>query len=303
MKIITKAKFHNNYISVCSHVEYTGKREKTAQELENLEKGKKGEYNGYMSKTTAKHCKEILTCFMESTKQKEIEHKKQKLSGKKPMITFITLTLSSKQMHDDNFIKRNMLGSFLISLKNHCDVKSYFWRAEPQKNGNIHFHIIVDRYIRHEFIRSEWNKIQERYGYIQEFEKKHKHKNPNSTDIHALKSINNSVGYVCKYCCKKGDENNERKIQGRIWGCSDNIRNLKVYECVLQEVDNRLLIDENLEMIETIKKIEKNEKSIKIIYTDFGKVLCSRLSIMSIIKKTNEKISKEMENYYLNLTY
>jgi hypothetical protein len=302
MKSVTKAKFHNNYISISTSFENKN-RIKTQKELDNLEKGKNGDYNGYMSKTTAKKCKQILQCFMTSTKEKAIKHKKENLKGKKPLTTFITLTLSSKQKHDDNFIKRNLLGQFIVSMKNHCNMKSYFWRAEPQKNGNIHFHIVTDIFIRHEFIRSEWNNIQERFGYLEDFTKKFGHKNPNSTDIHALKSINNAISYVCKYCCKTGNPDSERKINGRIWGCSDNIRDLKIYECILQENENNLLVSEDAEKIEMLRELEKEKKKVKVIYTDFGKILCSRFEILSIIKNVNDKIAKEMCEYYLNMIY
>jgi hypothetical protein len=63
--------------------------------------------------------------------------------------------------------------------------------------------------------------------------------NPNSTDIHAPHKIRNLCAYVTKYVCKKeskriirpavcGSQNSDiATIQGRVWGCSDGLRNLK----------------------------------------------------------------------------
>lgn len=149
-------------------------------------------------------------------------------------IAFITLTLPSKQCHADNEIKSKLLDSFFTEIRKGYAVKNYVWRAESQKNGNIHFHIVIDRFIPHWHIRDRWNRIVDRLGYVHEFEKKHGHDNPNSTDIHSLKHVNNAQSYLMKYASK--DESN-REIKGRVWGCSESLSNLKGGELV---IDSRI---------------------------------------------------------------
>ncbi len=122
-------------------------------------------------------------------------------------LNFVTLTLSSKQVHSDKFIKKKMLGAFLDYLRKKKGVKNYIWRAESQNtssanNGNIHFHIILDKWIPWKELRDVWNDIQNNSGYIDPFELKFKHRNPNSTDIHSLKNIANVGAYLSKYCSK-----------------------------------------------------------------------------------------------------
>jgi len=184
-------------------------------------------------------------------------------------LNFITITLPSKQRHSDSFIKKNILAPFINNLrqksfginpKNHKNIysKYYFWRAETQANGNIHFHLITDVYYPWQQLKIDWNKYLEKYGYVSEFEKLHNHRFPNSTDVHSLLRIKNIGRYLSKYCGKnsKGyqilsDSNHIRNCRnyplftsftwklpkvnakffrpvfGRLWGCSENLSRLK----------------------------------------------------------------------------
>lgn len=139
-------------------------------------------------------------------------------------LSFITLTLSSKQNHTDKEVKRNMLDRFIVTLTRKGYLKQYIWKAEAQKNGNLHFHVITPNYIKKEVIRSTWNEIQFDNGYLDTYIHYHGHGNAPSTEIKACKNIRHTAGYVAKYISKKGDS---RLIEGRLWGCSDRLRSLK----------------------------------------------------------------------------
>ncbi|EPE9900513.1 rolling circle replication-associated protein [Flavobacterium psychrophilum] len=150
-------------------------------------------------------------------------------------LTFITLTLPSKQIHTDNEIKSKCLNQFLIELKKNHSVSRYIWKAEKQENNNIHFHIIADKFVKWQDIREIWNRIINKLGYVDNYEKnmrefykdgfkisKHKKdkrtenqqkkaydnlvynnfRNPNSTDIHALYKVKNIQAYISKYLAK-----------------------------------------------------------------------------------------------------
>lgn len=182
-------------------------------------------------------------------------------------IAFITLTLPSKQVHPDNFIKDNCLNQFLIELRKRYGVRNYIWRAEKQSNRNIHFHILVDKFIPWSEMRDRWNRIINKLGYVEryrdEMRKFHaegfkvrndllKHwdyqkqikayqkgkindwASPNSTDIHSVYKVSNVKAYVCKYCTKNDDN---AEVQGRIWGCNFELSNIKGAELIL---DNEL---------------------------------------------------------------
>lgn len=134
-------------------------------------------------------------------------------------LSMLTLTLCSKQMHDDKFIKSQMLNKLLEKLRYNCGMKAYLWRAERQKNGNIHFHITTNIYVHHADLRRYWNDIQSRYGYVDEFEKSNGHRDPNSTDVHSIYKIKNLARYLCKYMSKESDKD-LLPIGGRQWFCS-----------------------------------------------------------------------------------
>jgi hypothetical protein len=63
-----------------------------------------------------------------------------------------------------------------------------------------------------------WNRILDKHGLLLAFEKKHGHKNPNSTDVHSVRQVENLAAYLAKYLSKNSDD--ENKIQGKIWGSS-----------------------------------------------------------------------------------
>ena len=204
--------------------------------LKNLIRNK--EYNGYISRSTIKKITSMVENMVFGIETFKAENKNKKnVSSIQP--TFITLTLSYGQIQNDNYIKRHLLARFIEAIKLDWGVQNYIWRAEPQENGNIHFHIIIDRYIKWEWIRENWNKIQARHDYIDAFEQKHGHRNPNSTDIHGLQKVNNIAAYICKYMVK---DKPLRKIEGRIWGCSSNfhkVKNPRIEVCqhIIQELE------------------------------------------------------------------
>jgi hypothetical protein len=184
------------------------------------------------------------------------------------------------------------LNTFLITLERKFKVSVYLWKAESQNNGNIHFHILVNSFIPHQEIRSIWNSILDNLGYIDLFEKKHKHRNPNSTDIHGLykdktgKNIGNIGAYLAKYMSK--NEDLKRGIDGRLWGCSDNLK---------QVVFFKILLDGNwdwrnfLQELNRKKEIRKFEKEYFLLLSGEYKTL---------LKKSFPILYGQIKNHYTN---
>lgn len=144
-------------------------------------------------------------------------------------VNFITLTLSSKQIHSDNEIKTKILDQFLTEIRTKFNVEHYVWCAEPQKNGNIHFHLTTNKYIAWWNIRKIWNRCQNKLGYIDRFFDKHGHTDPNSIDVHSVVKIKNLAAYLFKYFTKDSEV---REIQGRRWGLSQSLSKAK--SCVIE---------------------------------------------------------------------
>lgn len=72
--------------------------------------------------------------------------------------TFVTLTLPAAQKHTDIELTKYVLHPFLSYARKYWKVRYFVWKKELQQNGNLHFHLITDRYIHHDSLRSAWNR-------------------------------------------------------------------------------------------------------------------------------------------------
>ena len=200
-------------------------------------------------------------------------------------VAFITLTLSSQQIHSDNEIRRDLLNQMLVELRKYYNVKNYVWKAEKQLNGNIHFHIIIDRFVPWYELRNRWNRIQNKLGYIDRFQQKMrmqkkvtnvKYNNPNSVDIHSLYKVQNIKKYLSKYLSKnvtnadKLTEEEKKKllVKGRIWGANQELCHIKgAHLLVEKEVESELV-----KLIKSPDSKVLNEDYYSIIFIDITKI-------------------------------
>ena len=228
--------------------------------------------NGSVSITAKRKMNKALDYLLFITNQKTA-HSNFSGKGFKFKIAFVTLTLPSVQIHTDNEIKSKCLNQLLIEIKKYHHVKNYIWRAEKQKNGNIHFHIIVDKFINHQELRDRWNRITNKLGYVDRYRHNmqifykngfrihknllktwplHKQKSafergcrthwhsPNSTDIHSVYRIKNVKNYVSKYLTKNEIKSKILKLE--------KIKKLKKIN-----IDN------------LVKSVPENRKKLKIL--------------------------------------
>lgn len=203
-------------------------------------------------------------------------------------LNFITLTLPAPQGKvTDKDIKKQVLDVWIKSAKRLFKLKSYFWRAERQKNGNLHFHFCTDTYIPYDKLQDTWNERLNRLGFIDRFAATHGHRHPNSTDVHAVKYVNDLASYLVKYmtkdyvtakdiqmitqmrfrpgsqahakACKRLNEIlnlSDVPINGKIWDCSENLKQKHRCEMVL-ELD-----------AEAIWREERNQRPDKVKDTE-----------------------------------
>lgn len=228
-----------------------------------------------------------------------------------PYISFLTTTLPAKQMHSDKILKRAFT-VFLENLVKTYGVKFYLWKAEAQSNGNIHFHVLIDRYVDHQTVRRLWNSQMKSLGYIDEYAKSmnergfvynsnskksremqhldyltHKNagfNNPNSTDIHSLKGIDDVGAYMVKYMTK--EEEGKRPIIGRVWGCSRNIKFLKYAEFVGANITRQI-----------VEFAEKHAKRIDGI--DF--VLMYKGNMRMLLKRYLRPVFDRLKAHYMDI--
>ena len=259
-------------------------KEITEQQLNVLkENWKQLEYNGYMSNETKKKLSRKLSCWSRSI---ELGNKYTDKQDRQYLrkILFLTLTLPFKQSTTDNTVKRFLLAPFISFLIRKNLVKYYFWKAESQENGNIHFHLLIDKYIDKKIINNYWNIFC--YNYAFKYEKiddKKIHTAP-STRIEAPQNGDSIENYVLKYALK---EDSHRKIDGRIWGMSDELRQIDVP-----------VFEMNDEIAHCITNIDKL-KRISIIQGDYFKIY--EIDLIAEENYINNGFQDEIIQHYLQI--
>lgn len=196
-------------------------------------------HNFELSKTAQKNLREKVTWLYHFSKKKTIVTRKGKQLTNFKM-NFATLKLPSEQIHSSDFITKNCLNQLFVEISKKYDFKNYVWRLEYQKNGNLHYHIATDTYIDFHFLNWTWNRILNKYGYVDLYTRKFTAmdfatyrknatkntdiefsvlqeryakgcregwKNPNTVDVKAVFGANNIAYYISKYMAKtKADE-------------------------------------------------------------------------------------------------
>lgn len=245
-------------------------------------------YNGFVGPSAGRKLRKMITCWSESI---ELFNEQNKVvsNAKKKKLVFITLTLSDEQKHDDLFIKRKMLNRFILLIQKKYSVKHYIWKAEKQFNGRMHFHLIVDTFIDMKDVQSEWNAIQDSFGYLDAYKTKFGKSNPPSTHIELYDSSEKAREYAIKYMSKKEMSKIEacNVVKGRVWGCSDSLRNLRLFDS-----------SESPKIIETLVKWSEKGR-ISSISDDFYALY--RLDTKSFLKDLFPDVYSNYVGYYLSI--
>lgn len=181
-----------------------------------------------------------ITLLIESNQPKRIYNE---VAGRiiNHRLSFITLTVSdttknltAKEAHE------LLLSHFLQWLRRTKKVTTYIWKAELQKRGQIHYHITTPSFINWQEIKDKWNNLQSRNGLLDKYYSEHKHYNANSTDIHAVRKINDLGAYLIKYFTKA--EQNAKSVGGKTWDCSDNLKSTGYFKTVMTSFHHDFLI-------------------------------------------------------------
>lgn len=277
-------------------------------------------HHGQVSKIAKRKITRALDYLVYLSQPKKLPHT---LHGKglSFRLNFITLTLSSEQIHTDHEIMSRVFRPFLMALNRNWKVHNYVWRAERQASGGIHYHIVTDRFIPWNELRNVWNRCQQNLGYVTRYRENqvlwheqgfrcreelvaqwprskqikayregqlHDWQSPNSTDVHSLKLINNVKAYFIKYMTKSGQSSN---IVGHLWGCSAQLSRISG-----AQVDIYNKIDQDLDKIH-------NDRSIKTFTSDFFTIIfitilqLTRLGCTEMLLIWEEYISTEFSEY------
>lgn len=197
-----------------------------------------------LSKSAQKRIKNAVNWMTYLSSSRNVSEKSG-ISIKNFQISFVTLTLPTKQMHTHDEIKSKCLNHFLTVLRQKFKIQNYIWKAELQRNGNIHFHLTFDKFIHYMALRNVWNSAISKLGYIREYAEIYKNmdfdeyhywrsqngsenleKNrkafdygvstdwlsPNTTDVKQVKNVKNLASYLSKYLGKSPADPNSTGI-------------------------------------------------------------------------------------------
>lgn len=259
---------------------YSRKESSYNNSLKNLDNNNTG---GNISNKASKKLRTSIEWLVSMSTAKTFYDKKRerKTTFK---LNFVTLTLSAKQIHSDYTIKSKLLNKWLEWLRYNYEGVRYIWKAETQKNGNIHFHIVTDKYIDYEVLRDSWNKVQNTLGYINRFFSKYKHTNPNSTDVHSIQKIKNISAYLAKYFTKN---ETRRKIEGRLWAQSTNLAQLKPILNIEDTADTMLI------------KVLSKFKDLRKFSAEYCSMLQGDISSkLNTISDRGKEISSKIKNMW-----
>lgn len=238
---------HKRLITYCIPAEGSARRNHQSGKLFSDVKQKAYKL-GTLSPGAKKRLKKALELLIDISPKREFKHP---LTNRfhKFQITFVTLTLSAPQGdYSDSTITKELLEPFIRIMRNRFKCQSYVWRAEKQKNGNIHYHITTNQYIDYQHLRDEWNKVQSKLNFIDRFEKEHGHRNPNSTDIHSVRHVRDLASYMVKYMSKDTPEH--LQVTCKLWDCSKNLKTKSYPDIIIDSA-----IDTTIRNIQRLKQV------------------------------------------------
>jgi hypothetical protein len=282
--------------TICFYTNRVNKNEPNEEQKANLDRQGK-EYNGNMSRATRSKVNKILLNWMAAV-QTHLEEKNYRREKCEIYPVFVTLTLSDKQRHSDNWLKRHYLNPFIKRAKRNWGVENYFWRAEPQKNGNIHFHTILDRYIPKDELTAAWNEIQSEY--VASYQQRTGKSNPPSTQVQKIRSYKRVSLYACKYALKGADWKTDsegapiRKIEGRIWGCSAALKAVKAHVIPVTS-EERASIEAELRAVQHFP-VEKWDADEGYLWLKLPPVVWDKLKILNASLKDHYR--EQFKNLY-----
>ena len=259
--------------------EWQGERRRSNMPNLSLENLKDNQHKGCLSKAAVKRMSNAIDWLLMYADKKKVVGKGRKTKTNY-LIGFVTLTLSATQNHSDKVIKKTLLHQFLTEARWRWGVLHYVWKAERQKNGNIHFHLLTDKFIPYKELRDCWNRLQSKLGYISAFAENFGHCDPNSTDIHSVANVKNVSAYVKKYMAKHEDE---ESIQGNIWGLSYSLSKSKNYTMFMSED-----VERDFDFL-------KNQFIERFKVLDYCDLLC--VNFRDIVDKSKNKIVRVFASY------
>ena len=178
-----------------------------------------------ITKNSKKNIEKKLTAWLNAIRiHNQYISTETKFHQRKPV--FITLTLSDKTTLSHSEIQKQMLQNFIKQMRYNYNIQELFWKAELQKNGNLHYHLATDHYIPYKKIQDSWNAIQDKQGLLEHQLKVYGNKSPHSSHVRQIDDMEKAIDYVMKYVSKKQIKG---EIKSRLYRFSKNFSDIKPF--------------------------------------------------------------------------
>lgn len=230
-------------------------------------------YSGEITAAAQKRMKRCLLLWAESLELFNVKYRHEVKANERKLV-FLTLTLSAVQVHSDREVKSKILKPFMRWLRESKSCDNYIWKAEVQKNGNIHFHVIIDQFVVKDEIRFKWNECQDNLGYFAQYQRKFGVKQAPSTQIEVVQNQDQIERYIAKYISK---QEHTRTIEGRLWEASNKVKSLRYFE-----IERDTTTEKNLQKATMDKHFKFEALDNCNIYTSLDQSIESILSTTSL---------------------
>lgn len=183
-------------------------------------------YSGAMTTGAQKRIKKAVDLLVQFSPKRKI-YNSVTMQTEMHTLSFITLTIPGKEKRlsaDQGY--KLLLSKWIRSMRDKHNLKTYIWKAEFQKNGQLHYHITTPSWIAYTEIRDTWNNIMSSNGMLDVWNDENPTKFPNSTDVHKVYKVKNIQAYLAKYLSKKEQD---QENTGKVWDCSKNLKDTKFF--------------------------------------------------------------------------
>lgn len=72
----------------------------------------------------------------------------------------------------EGFFRDSLLNSIISAMNYRWGLKNYIWKIERQKNGTLHAHITIDKFINHKWLLEKWCTTLDKHGLLEEYRTK-----------------------------------------------------------------------------------------------------------------------------------
>lgn len=179
---------------------------------------KENKHKGEISIKAAKRVRNATNWLLQSATWKPVWYKEEcKTVWFK--VNFITLTIPyHNNSQIDGKMVHKLLHTWLTYARKYFYLHNYVWKVERGDGGKLHVHLSTDTFIHWRDLRSSWNRLLMKNGLLDKYYNVYGNYDANSTDVHAVKKVDNLAAYLGAYMMKKANLGEDFK--NRIWGCN-----------------------------------------------------------------------------------